>query len=123
MTILSFILLTLMGSAMLLLAFSFALLVKRNIQQGTLVREQLAKRVESLRMSKMLKALGLDFQGYLYRVPLSKINSSMKNCENCATTDQCDDMLQQPQIDPAQIDFCPNQACLTQFTQLEKSKA
>lgn len=123
MSIISLLLFVLMSLAIIVLAVSFALLVMRNMKQGQLVREQLAQRVETLRMSKMLKALGLDFRGYLYRVPLSKISSSMKNCENCSTTDQCDEMLKQPEIDPAQIDFCPNQDCLSQFTKLEKVQA
>jgi hypothetical protein len=90
------------------------------MQQGKVVRQKIAQRVESLRMSKMLKALGLDFSQYLYTVPLHKINDSMNKCESCHTTDICDNKLQQGHIEPDQIDFCPNHECLGKFSEMSK---
>lgn len=78
------------------------------MQQGRLVRRKLAQRIESLRISKMLRALGLDPSQYLHTVPLHKINQSMNKCEHCQTTDQCDEKLKQGSIKADEIDFCPN---------------
>ena len=109
-----------LGILFLILALFFVLLISRNLQQGKRVRQKIAERVESLRMSKMLKALGLDFTQYLYTVPLHQINDSMNKCEQCATTETCDEKLQQPHIEADEIDFCPNHECLGKFSQLSK---
>ena len=110
-----------LGIVFSILALFFILLISKNMQQGKIVRQKIAQRVESLRMSKMLKALGLDFSQYLYTVPLHKINDSMNKCEQCPTTDICDEKLQQPHIEPEQIDFCPNHECLGKFSEMSKN--
>ncbi len=123
MEIVSYILLVIIGLAFASLSIFFILLIAKNVRQGKVVRQKLALRVESLRMSKMLSALGLDFSKYLHEVPLNKINSSMSKCENCDSLEQCDEKLQQDIIKPEEIDFCPNHECLGQFTELKKQKA
>ncbi len=123
MSIFSYVIFTVLGLAFTLIGLFFILLIAKNVKQGKVVREQLAQRIESLRMSKMLKAMGLDFSKYLYDVPLSKINNSMNNCENCDSIKQCDEKLQQEVITPEEIDFCPNHECLGQFKELKKSES
>lgn len=122
MNILNYLILIILALAFLVVGVAFLLLITRNVKQGRVVRHQLAERVETLRMSKMLKALGIDFSSYLHKVPLSKINQSMNNCGNCSTLEQCDEKLQEPEIKPEEIDFCPNQECLTKFTELQKTE-
>lgn len=122
MTVLNTIALIIIAIAFMALSIAFLLLITKNMQQGRVVRQQLAKRVESLRMSKMLRALGIDFSSYLHTVPLTKINDSMNKCENCSTLDICDDRLQQDKISPEDIDFCPNQDCLSKFSELNKKE-
>jgi HAMP domain-containing protein len=121
MSAISYIIFAILGIAFVALALFFLLLISRNVVQGKMVREKLAKRVEELRMSKMLRALGLDFSKYLYSVPIHKINESMKKCETCSTTDQCDAQLKQETTRVQDVDFCPNQACLGKFTELTRS--
>ncbi len=104
-----------LGVVFLVLALFFVVLISRNMKQGKVVRQRLAQRVESLRMSKMLKALGLDLTQYLYTVPITKINDSMNKCEHCPTTDVCDDNLQKGHLETDEIDFCPNHECLGKF--------
>ena len=123
MAITSYIILIIIALAFTALALFFVLLISKNVREGKVMREQLEIRVESLRMSKMLRALGLDFSKYLYRVPLTKINHSMNNCETCDVTDQCDEKLKQPEIKPEEIDFCPNHECLGKFNEIKPEKA
>ena len=122
MNILNNAILVLLAIGFIVLAVGFVLLISRNVKQGRVVRQRLAERIESLRMSKMLSALGIDFSSYLHQVPLNKINASMNKCDDCSTLDQCDDKLQQKTLQPEEIDFCPNQDCLTQFTELKKQQ-
>lgn len=120
MNILNYIIMALMAIAFIVLSVGFVLLIMRNVKQGRVVRHKLAERVESLRMSKMLKALGVDFSSYLHQVPVNKINESMNNCDDCSTIDECDVKLQKETLKPEEIDFCPNQECLSKFTELSK---
>jgi hypothetical protein len=123
MSILSFFVFALFVMAIGTIAVAFMLLINKNLRQGLTIRERLAQRVDSLRMSKMLAALGINFDQYLHQVPLVKINESMNKCDNCETIGQCDDALKQPVIKPDQIDFCPNQVCLTRFSELQSRKS
>lgn len=123
MSIFNYIILILLAVAFAVVGLGFILLITRNVKQGRVIREQLAERIESLRMSKMLKALGIDFSTYLHQVPLNRINESMNKCDDCPTIDRCDEKLQQDTITPEEIDFCPNQECLTKFTELKKQES
>ena len=122
MNILNYLILILLAVAFVAVGIGFILLITRNVKQGRVIRHKLAERIESLRMAKMLKALGIDFSSYLHQVPLNKINESMNKCGDCSTIDQCDDKLQQESISPEEIDFCPNQECLTKFSELEQQQ-
>jgi len=119
MVVFNYILLIVIALALFVLSIAFVLLITRNVRQGLVVRQQLARRVETLRMSKMLRALGLDFSAYLHTMPISKISDSMSKCENCDTLGQCDEQLKQEEIKPEDIDFCPNQDCLSKFSELQ----
>ncbi|MCP4077751.1 MAG: hypothetical protein GY744_16385 [Gammaproteobacteria bacterium] len=116
MAIISYILLAILGIAFTIVGLYFLILITRNVKQGLVVRHLLAKRVESLRMTKMLRGLGLDFNQYLHTVPLSKVSESMGKCESCPTTEICDDKLKQGSLEIQDIDFCPNQECLGKFS-------
>lgn len=120
MIILNYIVIALIAIAFIVLSTAFLLLITRNMKQGQNVRKHLAQRVESLRMSKMLRALGIDYSSYLYNGPLHIINDSMNKCEKCPTTDQCDEALGQGTINPDEIDFCPNQECLSGYSVVQK---
>ena len=122
MAIVSYIILIIIALSFTLLSIFFVVLIINNVREGKKVREQLAVRAEPLRMSKMLRALGLDFSKYLYNVPLVKINNSMNNCESCKALDQCDKKLKQPEIKPEEIDFCPNQECLSKFKEIQQDE-
>ena len=117
MAIISYILLTILAIAFPIVGLYFLILITGNVKQGLVVRQQLAKRVESLRMTEMLSRLGLDFDQYLHTVPLTKVSESMGKCESCPTTEACDQKLIEEKLEIIDIDFCPNQDCLGHFKQ------
>lgn len=106
--------------AFIMLSLYFLLLITKNVKQGQVVRQKLAKRVETLRMTKMLSSLGLDFNQYLHSVPLSKVSESMGKCESCPTTEICDQKLKLDNLEIKDINFCPNQESLGQFSEQKK---
>jgi len=123
MAVLSFIVITVFLVALITIGVMFTLLINKNLVQGQSIRQKLAQRVNGLRMSKMLSKLGIDFDQYLHQAPLHKINESMNKCDDCKTIGQCDEVLKQPEIKPQEIDFCPNQSCLSTFSELQQKES
>jgi len=123
MQIINYIILAIIGIAFVVLSIAFLLLIAKNMKQGGIARKHLAKRVESMRMSRMLRALRLNLDQYLNYVPLVKIKHSMYQCENCTAIEQCDQKLEEGNLGFKDIDFCPNQACLKHFHHLKDSNS
>lgn len=123
MVAVNYLLLAILAIAFMVLGFGFLLLITRNMRQGRVVRQHLAKRVETLRMSRMLQSLGIDFNKYLHTEPVSKINESMNKCDVCVTTDTCDARLDKSDIALDNIEFCPNKDSLNEYAQRVKSES
>lgn len=105
------------------LAFVFAtlgVLYIRKIHKDTHRRREEKKnlllRIETLRLPKMLKSLGISFANYFYKVPFEEIKECVIRCETCKSTDLCDEKLRTTELNPSDIDFCPNQEHLSQFS-------
>lgn len=118
MQIISFILLAVLALAMLMISIFFVLLISKNMQNGRKFRQNLAQSIKQLRMTKVLKALGLDFDAYLHKLPVQQIRQNMSACKNCKTTSACDEKLNQQTIQQTEIEFCPIQDNFIQFSQL-----
>lgn len=106
----------------MLLVFTVGLILRaigRNLRQGSLFRRSLARQMSSLRLSNMLKALGIDQHEYLHTVPVVEIEDQMRKCKNCSTYKTCDAQLQQSQT-PENLDFCPNAQALKVYSQRAK---
>ena len=91
MSILNNLILVLIGFAFVALMAGFFLVIANNMRQGRVFRGKVANHVESLRMGRMLAALGIDTSSYLHDVPVHQVNANLKNCESCTSTDACDD--------------------------------
>lgn len=98
--------LTLAFSAMLVAAIVF------NLKAGKRYRKLLATRLEQLRISRMLTALGIDVNSYLHTQRTVDIQQHMERCSSCENTDTCDERLAQGEIKTADIDFCNNERAL-----------
>lgn len=104
------------ASAFLVLLAIFAVLLTIaiifNVKAGTKYRKVLAEKINTLRLSNMLAALGIDINVYLNTVPTVDINSQMERCTACTNTEECDDRLQKEDIDTDGIGFCNNEESL-----------
>ena len=103
----------------ILLALSVALLtvllfsaIVFNMKKGRKYRQALAKKIEQLRLNKMLLALGIDPNTYLHDEHITDIHKHMERCEACENTEQCDDALATNNVNPAEIGFCNNEQSL-----------
>lgn len=121
MSIINYAILSFLGLAFVALAILFVLLILRNVSRGRLARNELMQKVESLRMSRMLKALNIDYHRHLFNAPLNRIYRSMRNCETCTSYSECDRQLQKGELSLEEIDFCPNQDCLREYGRIENT--
>jgi len=102
--------LTLAFGAMLVSAIVF------NVSAGKKYRQSLATRIDQLRLSKMLSALGIDVNRYLHTQSTVDIRKHMDRCSACDKTDTCDEQLAAGNIKATDIDFCNNEKSLQDIT-------
>ena len=103
--------LTLAFATMLVSAIIF------NLQAGKKYRRSLAKRIDQLRLSRMLSALGIDVNSYLHTQGIVDIQKHMDLCSACENTDTCDEQLADGHVKVADIDFCSNEKSLQEIAQ------
>lgn len=120
MTILNNLLLILVALAFGALIAGFLLILPGNVRQGKVFRQKLAQRIGDLRMHKMLRALGIDQSSYLHARPAAEIKQSVKRCEECANTDECDNGLDNGTLQTHEIGFCANQEVLHEVKQQQE---
>ena len=86
-----------------------------NMKAGMKYRQDLARKVDKLRLSKMLVALGIDVNEYLASNPGIDIQNQMERCSACSNTEECDDRLSDNAIDADRIGFCNNEESLREL--------
>ena len=86
-----------------------------NMKTGMKYRQGLARRIDKLRLGKMLVALGIDVNEYLASNPGLDIQNQMERCSACENTDECDDKLSSNAIDAGNIGFCNNEESLREL--------
>jgi amino acid permease len=101
--------LTLAFTVMLVSAIVF------NLKAGKNYRSSLATRIDQLRLSKMLSAVGIDVNSYLHTQNIVDIQEHMDRCSACENTDTCDEQLADGHIKVADIDFCNNEKSLQEI--------
>jgi len=112
MDIFSLIVAILLGFFVTLLAVLLFTAIIFNMKKGRKYRQALAKRIEQLRLNKMLTALGIDPNAYLHDQHITDIHSHMERCEACENTAECDETLSTNKINPTEIGFCNNEQSL-----------
>lgn len=93
-----------------------------NLKAGQRYRENLAKRLDQLRLGKMLSALGIDTETYLHSERILDIHQQMNRCSSCANTDLCDDQLSDGAVGSNEIDFCNNERSLQEMLKTNRSE-
>jgi hypothetical protein len=112
-------LLTLLTGAFVVL---LVLAIMFNLKAGQRYRANLAKRLDQLRLGKMLSALGIDTEAYLHSERILDIHQQMDRCSSCANTDRCDDQLADGTVRSDEIDFCNNERSLQELLKTNRSE-
>jgi hypothetical protein len=84
----------------------------RNVIVGMDFRKSLARKVNALRLNKMLAALGIDINSYLHSERVIDIEEHIDKCSACQNTEICDDQLAKGTIQANNIDYCNNEESL-----------
>ena len=94
-----------------------------NVKAAEKYRHRLAKRVESLRLNKMLTALGIDMDAWLHSESLLDVKRQMSRCSECGNTEKCDETLSGSEVDAADIGFCNNEKDLQKIMEKQAKAA
>ncbi|UCB56087.1 MAG: hypothetical protein JSW45_06035 [Thiotrichales bacterium] len=86
--------------------------IMRNVIVGMEFRKNLARKVDALRLNKMLAALGIDVNSYLHSERVLDIEEHIDRCSTCQNTETCDDQLAQGRVQADSIDYCNNEQSL-----------
>jgi len=89
--------------------------IMRNVIVGMEFRKKLARKVDALRLNKMLAALGIDINSYLHTERVIDIEEHIDKCSACQNTETCDDQLAKGSIQASNIDYCNNEKSLQQI--------
>ena len=89
--------------------------IMRNVIVGMEFRNKLARKVDALRLNKMLAALGIDINSYLHSERVIDIEEQIDKCAACNNTETCDDQLAKGTIQASNIDYCYNEKSLQQI--------
>ncbi len=119
----SFFIVILIASIFFGLGVLFIRKVHKNTYQRREMRGILLKRIEILRLPKMLQTLGISFANYFYKVSVDEIDKCVTHCEKCSSYELCDEKLKLPELNPSDIAFCPNQQHLRKFSRENRIKA
>ena len=100
---------------MLYVILRMTYVIMRNVIVGMEFRKNLARKVDALRLNKMLAALGIDINTYLHSERVLDIEEHIDRCSACENTATCDDQLAKGTIQAGNIDYCNNEASLQQI--------
>ena len=89
--------------------------IMRNVIVSMEFRKSLARKVNDLRLNRMLEALGIDVNSYLHSERIVDIEEQIDKCSTCQNTETCDDQLAKGSITADSIDYCNNEQSLHQI--------
>ena len=109
------------GGLLTVLTLTFAVMLVSaivfNLKAGKKYRNSLATRIDQLRLSKMLSAVGIDVNSYLHTQNIVDIQKHMDLCAACENTDTCDEQLADGHVKVDDIVFCNNEKPLREIAQ------
>ena len=115
MEILSYIAYAVLGIALLAFVVLLPLAIVFNMKAGLKYREAIAARVDQLRLSRMLAALGVNVSAYVHHGRITDIAAQMRRCTACGNTETCDEKLATGDVSVDNIGYCENEQSLKEL--------
>lgn len=101
----------------------FLMAIFNNFMAGQSFRQELAKRIEKLRLSKMLEKKQINLTRYLHELPVHQIENQIRNCGACKEAIFCDQILSPDNVLTTNYSFCPNIQILNSLNRTNLQKA
>lgn len=109
MDIASIVIALVLAALLLYLVVRLPLAIMGNLRAGHRFREGLGAALGDLRLSRMLRFLGIDPSAYLHQEPAIEIKHHMARCDACDAKSQCDQVLEaDTQAGTDDLGFCAN---------------
>lgn len=109
MDIVSLIIAVLLAAMMLFLLVRLPLAIFGNLRTGQKFRDGLADTLDKLRLSRMLRHLGIEPNAYLHNQPGVTIRNHIARCDGCGEKARCDQVLDAADTpDTDSLGFCAN---------------
>ena len=104
--------------ALLLLYTIFRLIIaiQGNFHSASELRNQFSQRIHLLPMYKMLRLRGIALNKLLHQLPISDIETGIRNCESCDKDKLCQETLKNKS--GQNLDFCPNDQAFIKFQKM-----
>lgn len=112
---------TLLVAAIAYVILRLAVVIAFNVKTGILFRRKLAGKINDLRLSRMLAALGIDINHYLHNERVVDISTQMNRCVDCENTQTCDEDMLNGEVSIEHIDYCNNEQTLKEMVNANKS--
>lgn len=112
---------TLLVAAIAYVILRLAVVIAFNVKTGMLYRQKLARKINDLRLNRMLTALGIDINVYLHNERVIDITEQMNRCVSCENTQSCDEDMLKGTITVDDIDYCNNEKVLREMVETSNS--
>ncbi len=99
---------TALGLALGYFIVRLMLRIRNNVIIGRTYRQALRAELSSLRLDRMLAALGINRELYLHQQKTRDIHQHIQRCRDCDHNDICDEKLHEKSVDANDIDYCNN---------------
>lgn len=99
---------TALGLALVYFIVRLMFRIRNNVIIGRTYRQALRAELSSLRLGRMLTALGINRERYLHLQNTRDINQQIQRCRDCDHTSICDEKLCEKNLDENNIDYCNN---------------
>lgn len=110
------------GLSLVALAYFF-LAIYNNFKAGQSYRQELAKRIEKLRLNKMLEKKQIKLNRYIHELPVHQIENQIRNCETCIEAIFCDQIFSHDNVLTTNHSFCPNIKTLNNLARTDQQKS
>ena len=87
------------------LAVGLSRAISANYQRPDRRRDEVAERLDRVRLGRALHEFGVERREFLHRQPVTEMHAMVDRCANCATPEACGDALARGER-PG--DYCPN---------------
>ena len=115
-----FVVLAVIGGSLVAVALYVLREPIRDCFKGCYYRGGQIRCVSSTRLIKMLTKRNIDLKHYLYDQPASDIRKQIRNCKHCRSVDQCNDYLNNKDMD-VDTTFCANNGFIEELKRLQEN--